>query len=60
MLTSLHKQKLNLGIKVKKITFLEDNTREYLHNFGVRIGYINEMKKTLSEREISIYVTILK
>lgn len=49
MLISLHKQKLNPGVKVKKkITFPKDNTSEYLHNFRLRIGYINEMKKTLS------------
>ena len=48
MLISPHKQKLNPGIKGTTKTFLEDNTGEYLHNFGVRIGYLNQMKKTLS------------
>lgn len=47
MLISPQKQKWNPGIKGKTKTFLEDNTGEYLHNFGVRTGYLNQMKKTL-------------
>lgn len=48
MLISPQKQKLYPAIKGKTKTFLEDNTGEYLHNFGVRTGYLNQMKKTLS------------